>query len=216
MMTAKTTDARPAQSRPRRLGRLGIALDWRLDRLQSEYLAGSPGARADLAKLRRAVGKPAGSVPEVWEYTVAALPDSLQWDHDEPSRAEEAAHAALTLFGLHLQSMSSPAHVHGVSFGRSAGRLAHGGERSEAAVTRRFMASATATAIDEVLIHIRGLVTQLRSENHGFDYARFADDILGLLTPQRAATVRLSWGREFYRITNAGADTADIQQSTKE
>lgn len=218
-MTATTTGSPPAPPHARRLGRLGKSLDWQLDRLQSDYLAGSPRARADLAKLRRALGKPAGNVPEVWEYTVAAVPEALQGRGDEPSRAEQAAHAALTLFALHQQSMPVSAHVHGVSFGSAAGRLARSSERSENAVTRRFMAAATATSIDEVLIHVRGLVTQLRSEKYGFDYARFADDVLGLLTPPRSESVRLSWGRDFYRNPVSGADsdeTPDDPQHAKE
>ncbi|GFG76631.1 type I-E CRISPR-associated protein Cse2/CasB [Mycobacterium botniense] len=198
-MTTSTTDSplQPAQSRI--LGRLGRALDWRVDHLQSEYLAGSPSARAELAKLRRALGKTAGSVPEVWEYTFAAVPEALQWDRDEPSYAEQAAHAALTLFALHLQSMSGPAHLHGVSFGSAVGHLARMEGRSADAVRRRFMAVATASSIDEILVHVRGLVTQLRSVGQGFDYARFADDVLRLLNPQRSKNVRLAWGRDFYR-----------------
>lgn len=201
------------------LGRLGKALDSRLDRLQADYLAGSPRARADIAKLRRALGKPAGTVPEVWEYTIALLPAGLQWDRDEPSRAEQAAHAALTLFALHQQSMTVPAHQHSVSIGRAVGRLAQTEERSHQAVTRRFMAVATAGSVEEMLTHIRGLITQLRSAQIGFDYARLADDLLGLLTPGRAQQVRLAWGRDFYRTTatpEPTATTTDLTTTTEE
>lgn len=201
MTPPTTTSSAVEHGRPRWLGTLGKALDGRLDRLQTDYLAGSPRARADIAKLRRAVGKPAGSVPEVWEYTMAAVPTSLQWDRDEPSRAEQAAHAALTLFAQHQQSMSAPAHQHSVSFGRAVGRLAQTEERSQQAVTRRFMAVATAGSVAEMLTHMRGLITQLRSAQIGFDYARLADDLLGLLIPERAQRVRLAWGRDFYRTT---------------
>ncbi len=200
-MTPSTTTSRPEHQQRRWLGTLGKALDGRLDHLQADYLAGSPRARADIAKLRRALGKPAGSVPEAWEYTVAVVPSSLQWDRDEPSRAEEAAHAALTLFAQHQQSMNGPAHQHAVSFGRAVGRLAQVEERSRQAVTRRFMAVATAGSVGEMLTHMRGLITQLRSAQIGFDYARLADDLLGLLTPGRAQRVRLAWGRDFYRTT---------------
>jgi CRISPR system Cascade subunit CasB len=200
-MTPPTT-ASATEHRPRRwLGTLGKALDGRLDRLQADYLAGSPRARADIAKLRRAVGKPTGSVPEVWEYTMAAVPSSLQWDRDEPSRAEQAAHAALTLFAQHQQSISVPAHQHAVSFGQAVGRLAQTEERSHQAVTRRFMAVATAGSVGEMLTHMRGLITQLHSAQIGFDYARLADDLLGLLNPDRAQRIRLVWGRDFYRTT---------------
>lgn len=204
-MTTTTPVTRPDSKRW--LGTLGKALDGRLDRLQAEYLAGTPRARADIAKLRRALGKPTGSVPEVWEYTMAAVPSSLQWDRDEPTRAEDAAHAALTLFALHQQSMTVPAHQHNVSFGHAVGRLAQKEERSQQAVTRRFMAVATAGSMDAMLTHVRGLVTQLRSAQIGFDYARFADDLRNLLDPQRAQRVRLSWGRDFYRNTAPQTET---------
>ena len=202
-----TTTPKTTTHGKRWLDKLGKALDGRLDRLQSEYLAGAPRARADIAKLRRALGKPTGSVPEVWEYTVAAVPSSLQWDRDEPTRAEDAAHAALTLFALHQQSMTVPAHQHNISFGHAVGRLTQREERSQQAVTRRFMAVATAGSMDEMLNHIRGLVTQLHSAQIGFDYAQLADDLLKLLNPQRAQRVRLSWGRDFYRSAPPASDT---------
>ena len=203
-MTPSTKASEAEHSQRRWLGPLGNALDGRLDRLQADYLAGSPRARADIAKLRRALGKPAGSVPEVWEYTMKVVPPSLQWDRDEPSRAEQATHAALTLFAKHQQSMTVPAHQHSASFGQAVGHLARTEERSQQAVTRRFMAVATAGSVGEMLTHMRGLINQLRSARIGFDYARLADDLCGLLVPDRAQRVRLAWGRDFYRTTETG------------
>ena len=78
-MTDTTGNSPPGRPHSTWLGRLGTALDRRLDRLQAEYLQGSPRARADLARLRRALGKPAGSIPEVWEFTVGAVPEPLRW-----------------------------------------------------------------------------------------------------------------------------------------
>lgn len=208
-MTTSMTGPEPAAraSRRRRLGHLGAALDRRLGRLQAEYLRGSPAARADLARLRRGLGKSAGSVPELWELTIAAVPRDLTWDRDEPSRAEHAAHAALTLYALHQQSMSVPAHVPGVGFGQAVGHLGGGSGPSQAAVARRFMAAATAESADELLTHVRGLVSQLRTAKRGMDYAQFADDVMAILTPGRGPSVRLAWGRAFYRTTGQ-ADTA--------
>ncbi|MEV6321355.1 type I-E CRISPR-associated protein Cse2/CasB [Nocardia sp. NPDC051787] len=197
---AEETASTPVRRR-RRLGRLGTVVDWRLKRLQEEYLRGSPVARAELAKLRRGLGKPAGAVPEIWDLTIAIVPASLhagQFD-DIPSIAEQAAHSVLTLFAAHQQSMPVAAHVPDVSFGAAVAILAQQDGRSADAVARRFMAVATAQSIDEVLVHLRGLVTQLRSARKGFDYARLADDITDLLTPGRAQRVRLTWGRDFYR-----------------
>jgi CRISPR system Cascade subunit CasB len=208
-MTATTETASPSSGspRPRRLGPLGLALDRRITGLRTDYLRDAPAARADLARLRRGLGKPAGSVPEIWDITIGAVPEALRWNRDEPSRAEHAAHAVLCLFALHQQSLSVPAHVPGVSFGQAVARLAAAEGRSADAVTRRFMAVATAASIDEVLVHIRGLITQLRGIRQGLDYARLADDVLGLLTPGTATAVRLAWGRDFYRTTPDAPDT---------
>ncbi|SNR83761.1 CRISPR-associated protein, Cse2 family [Haloechinothrix alba] len=187
--------------RERRLGPLGSALERRIEQLQSEYLQGAPAARADLARLRRGLGKPAGSVPEIWPLTVGLVPESLVGDDDEPSRAEQAAHATLTLFALHQQSASRPVHRAGYSFGRAVGHLARSDSASTEAVTRRFMAVATAESIDEVLTHVRGLITQIKAAELAMDYSRFAEDVSGLLTPGRQTDVRLAWGRDFYRTT---------------
>src|SRR5690606_19593759 len=84
-VTTTHDDTKAQQKPPRRLRSLGRAIDWWFDRIQAEYIRGAPPARATLAKLRRALGKPAGSVPEVWEHTIAVVPRSLSWDRDEPS-----------------------------------------------------------------------------------------------------------------------------------
>lgn len=65
--------------RTRRLGPLGNALDWRIIRLQTEYLRDKPTARADLARLRRGLGKPAGSVPEIWDITIGRDSTTPGW-----------------------------------------------------------------------------------------------------------------------------------------
>ncbi|ASU77286.1 type I-E CRISPR-associated protein Cse2/CasB [Actinopolyspora erythraea] len=205
-----STGAAPKAGPHRNLGVLGNALDRRFSRLQQEYLREESTAKVDLARLRRGLGKPAGSVPEIWELTIGSVPESLSWDRDEPSRAEQASHAAFTLFALHQQSLNVAVHEPGTSFGHAVGKLRSKSTRSPEAVTNRFMAVSTAESVDEVLVHMRGLITQLRSEREGFDYARLADDLTGLLTPARAVRVRLAWGRDFYRTS---ADTADSDDS---
>jgi CRISPR system Cascade subunit CasB len=212
-MTTTSADPANATQAPRRLSRLGRALDGRIERLQRDYLRGAPAARADLARLRRGLGKPAGSVPEIWALTVGAVPDSLSWHGDEPSWAEQAAHTALTLYALHQQSATTPAHLPGVSLGTAVGRLRFSAQRSEEAVTRRFMAAATAGSITEVQTHLRGLVTLLRTENRGLDYAALAEDLARLVAPGAAGAVRLAWGRAFYRTNGSTSDTtADSEE----
>lgn len=217
-MTLPDIDSPLPAQRSRAMGRLGRALHPHIARLQEEYLRNPPAAaaRANLARLRRGLGKPAGSVPELWPLTLGLVPESLNWDRDEPSRAEHAAHAAMTLYALHQQSSARPVHQPGWSFGHAVGAL-RGSERwSDEAVARRFMAVATAESIDGILTHVRGLVTQLRVVEQGLDYACLADDVLGLLTPGRAQPIRIKWGRDFYRNTpgTVGTSTEDSETET--
>jgi CRISPR system Cascade subunit CasB len=203
-MTQSTAESpsRAAGPKSRRLGELGKALHPKISRLQRDYIAKLSAARADLARLRRGLGKSAGSVPEIWELTIGLVPSDLT-SAGNPSRAEQAAHAAMTLYALHQQSLEVQVHKRGERFGAAVRRLAKADKRSEEAVTRRFMAVATAQSIDEVLFHVRGLITQLRKEKLPMDYAIFADDILNLLTPGRETRVRLEWGRDFYRTASS-------------
>ena len=214
--TAEHGDAdRPL--RQRRLRSLGLSVDRRLERLQNAYLGGSPGARADLARLRRAVGKEVPDIPEVWELVLTTVPASLRWDHDEPSRAEKAAHAALTLYAAHQQSLTVPAHRPGISFGQAAGQLAQlarADERKVQAVTRRFTTVTAAGSMRGIITHMQGLIVQMRAESIGFDYARLADDLLDLLDPVRKQRVRLAWGRDFYRITTAADEDSSTENNT--
>ncbi len=199
-MTHKTIE-RPPPSR-RYLGILGRAIDRRVTTLQREFLDGWPSARAQLAQLRRGVGKEPGSVPEIWSITVGELPPSLTWDRDEPTRAEHAAHIAMTLYATHQQSQATGAHVPGVSFGQACAALRGADVASEQAVTRRFMAAATSATFAELVTHVRGLVTQLRARGIALDYAAFADDVQALLDPRRQTDVRLRWGRHYYRMSS--------------
>lgn len=213
-MNAQHNRASTAEAQ-RRLGPLGRSLDQRLVQLQRDYLSRDPAALAAVARLRRGLGKPAGAVPEIWELTVGTVPARLSWGRDEPSRAEEAAHAALTLYAMHQQSLSEPAHDPQTPIGQALGRLVLLDRARQTALTRRFMAVATAQTVDELLVHLRGLVMQLRTARRGMDYARFADDLVDLLTPGRESAVRLAWGRQFYRTADLGADTEPEEAATE-
>lgn len=76
------------------------------------------------------------------------------------------------------------------------------------------MAVATAESMDEVLVHVRGLITQLRSRDIGLDYGRFTDDLANLLTPGRETSVRLAWGRDYYRTRDPEDETPDQGNGT--
>lgn len=196
-----------------RLGPAGAAVDRRLTQLQQRFLAGDSWAVSALARLRRGVGKPAGSVPDIWELTLAGVP--LPARHtDEPTWNEIAAHTAITLYALHQQSKSDAMYRAGQSFGEAVRTLADHAN-SEEAVLRRFQAAGTASTPGEFVQHARGLITQLRSAGIPLDYAEFADQLVSVQRPGGLDRVRLTWGRDYYRhrsdAEKAEHDNADSE-----
>ena len=59
-----------------------------------------PQRRAELAELRRGVGRQPGDLPALWGALLADMPEQLQGSNG-PSKAEWAVYTALTLFALH-------------------------------------------------------------------------------------------------------------------
>lgn len=55
-----------------------------------------PQRRAELAELRRGVGRQPGDLPALWGVVLADIPEQLQGSNG-PSKAEWAVYAALTL-----------------------------------------------------------------------------------------------------------------------
>lgn len=191
-----------AEYRPR-LGEVGTLVYSRVSRLAATQA--TSGTTAILARLRRAVGKPPGWDPDLWELTLSDVPGRVV--SDAPTNQERAVHTALTLYAVHQQSRPEPMHVRGHGLGRAVRSLASA-TQAESAVRRRFDAAATATTFEEAVHHLRGLITQLRAHRVPLDYGQLADDLHQLQDPRRADAVRLRWGRQYYRIDRDSASGA--------
>lgn len=154
---------------------------------------GSPPG-ADLAALRRGIGREAGSVPEMWPYYTTLTADGAI------TRRLRAEHLALTLFAVHQQSLSQPVHREGVGLGAAVLALRRDDKSSPEAVDRRFGAAATATSLDEVAHHVRGLITQIRglTRQPGLDYTWLFHDLRSWQSPQGRTTVRRRWGAQYF------------------
>lgn len=162
--------------------------------------------RADLANLRRGIGKKPGDLPALWGLLFRDFPEELMSWTGEATRAEWAVSGALTLYALHQQSMQTPAHVEGRRLGLAVRALSDSKNANEsdspnAAVLRRFHSFATAQDMPECMHHLRGLVQLLRSQSIPVDYVELAGDLYEFQTPEGAARVRLRWGQDFYRNT---------------
>ena len=158
--------------------------------------------RTMLANLRRGISEAPGSVPALWEITFNGLPESLHGSDEKPSKGEWSVHTALTLYALHQQGKEmkqQPMSQEGVSLGKSLRRLINN-EDDEKRVKRRFDAAATSDSLEEFSHHLRGLVQLLKSQNVPLDYPALAEDLYWFQNPDYRDSVRLRWGRDFYRI----------------
>ena len=140
-----------------------------------------PQRRAELAELRRGVGRQPGDLPALWGALLADMPEQLQGSNG-PSKAEWAVYTALTLFALHQQgeagvSMNQPGRTLGGAVRQLAEKTAAGQDWTESSVLRRFNALATADSMPEVSHHLRGMIQLLRREGIPLDYPQLAEDL---------------------------------------
>lgn len=153
-----------------------------------------------LAELRRGIGKAPGEIPQLWGYYLESMPEEFYGD-TEPSRAEWAVYAALTLFALHQQGKDpqiEPMQKEGQSFGKALSYLVHSADDQER-IIRRFNIIATASSVEELFHYMRSAIQLLRGENIGLDYVKLAGDIYCYQFPEMISNVRLRWGQDFYR-----------------
>jgi CRISPR system Cascade subunit CasB len=208
MTEIAATDQPRSPRRDQQLDTLGQMIDRRVTRLTETRQ--TSGTTAALARLRANVGRPPGQDPDIWDLTIDGITPEER--HDDATLAEWAAHAALTLFAVHQQSIDAPMHHRGIGFGRAVAMLDRqrpAGGDGVSPVRRRFNAVVTSWSVEELTHHVRGLVGQMRSERIGFDYAAFADDLLRFQLPGGADVVRRRWGRQFHRL-----DPSDQQSIT--
>jgi len=174
-------------------------------RIEALTRGGESATRASLAMLRRGIGRSPGSTPELWSATFGGLPEDLMGTGSSPTRAEWAVHTALTLYALHQQGKSPrerPMHQEGRRLGMAVRELVRS-DKDEERVKRRFDAVATSDGLMELSNHLRGLVQLLKSEEIPLDYAQLAEDLYRYQFPDARNSVRLNWGRDFYRIRQA-------------
>jgi CRISPR system Cascade subunit CasB len=195
---------------PTLVERIETLVSRRAAQLQAGYRRDDAAAVAELAILRRGVSMRPGADARLIGLTFANLHLETRGLPDEPTAAERAVYAALTLFAVHQQSQRDTSmHRPGASFGESA-RILVGRAGSDDAIRRRFTVIATATSWEERTHHARAMIQQFRAQSVSLDYGRFARDLYGLQDPRWADRVRLAWGRDFYRVDRAeNAPSAD-------
>lgn len=200
-MTMTTT---PTRSIP--LHDVGRFVDGQTASLQKRAVRNESTAVAALARLRRGVDRRPGELVDLLPYTHHDEFTPAR-DDDEPTYREIAVHTALTLFALHQQSQPRAMHVPGRGLGAAMRATAPGAELPEA-LLRRFRVLGTSEGLNELTHHLRGVIQLLRQAAAPVDYGRLADQLVTWQFVDGPASVRLQWGREFYR-TPSSADGRD-------
>jgi CRISPR system Cascade subunit CasB len=168
---------------------------------------------AALAKLRRGVGKEAGTVPEIWPYVYEGFPEELVGKGRLSLYAETAIHTALTLYAVHRQGNKVAHDKKNRSLGKAANELKNVNHTNEQGIKRRFDALATAKTPEEIIYHSRGIIQLLKQSGVTLDYAKFAEDLFFLQCGANLAKkVQRRWGMDFYN--NIGKDDADSEENT--
>lgn len=150
-----------------------------------------PYSIAARAKLRRSIGKPLDSVPDVWDII-------LSLEEDFGKNATLSAYTTIGLYALHRQGKPESMNEANIGFGAAIAKLITNDDE-EKSVKRRFDAVATSTDFIELAHHARGLIQLLKADNVKFDYPRFAKEMYFFQFPESANKVRLRWGEEFYQ-----------------
>lgn len=178
--------------------------------------------RAQLANLRRGIGRKPGDMPELWGMLFAEMPEEMLSQNGQPTHEEWAIYTALTLYALHQQgSKISEQNMHeeGKSenrLGRAVARLVKDEENDRDRIARRLNAFATADDMLTAAHHLRGLIQLLRAEGIPLDYVHLAENLYDFQNPDFRPSVRLEWGQDFYDKSRAANEAHDEQKGQDE
>ncbi|MDO0930169.1 type I-E CRISPR-associated protein Cse2/CasB [Streptomyces sp. TG1A-8] len=206
-MTTASASAPPvAVPVPQQVAKLAAA---HIGPWQEGYLKDRSQAVAALARLRRGAGREAGETPDLWNlidtdplHTPAegARPLSEQ----EMVRAENALHAALTLWAFHQQSRGVPMHRRHTrerpgGLGAAVRRLMPTDGIDEP-IHKRLVRAGTAPDLVTLIQRLRDIVNLLRRDDVPLDYALLAGQLYLWQWPDGPAAVRRRWGRSFHEL----------------
>lgn len=164
---------------------------------------GNPAAaKAQLARLRRGIGKQLQDMPELWGVMLEEMPDDLVGKGDQPSPAEKAVYIAMTMFGLSMQGHTpskDSTNEKEVSLGAAAGKYTQRTGEEESRILPRLQKVITANSVKEMEVPLRSMIQLLNQEEVRLDYAGLARDLFYYSGPKGREVVRLRWARDYYK-----------------
>jgi CRISPR system Cascade subunit CasB len=170
---------------------------------------GAARAGAVLATLRTAVGRSPGDVSGLWSHYRVVVPDDVAARGTiHPHLAAE--HAALTLFAVHQQSQDTRMHQDGSRLGTSLRALRSTAFKDNPdALDRRVNAAAATDSVQELTVHLRGLVRLLRDQHIPLDYTALVQDLADWQHPNARGYVRRRWGAQYYVWSSPAGESGD-------
>ncbi len=183
----------------------------RIIRKLSNQIEASSG-KATLAKIRKTFGKPLSEATEVWPILFENLPEEFLSSYGQPSYEELAIYTTIQFYALHQQGTSASVMMNEneqhQNIGYSLRQLRKSDETT--AIDRRFNVMITSSTFEELIYHLRHLITLLKSQAPGtkVDYAGLAEDLYWFLKNAQD-NVRLRWARSYYKQHTKGEENND-------
>lgn len=165
-----------------------------------EKISEKGSGKAILAKMRRGIGKEPGELAELWWIIFEELPEELI-GKNKASSVEWAIYTSLTLYALHRQGGDKAAHCDGVSLGTATSNLIKS-ENDIERILNRLNLVVTANSPQDLAYYLKSVIQLLKNENILLDYALLAKHIYLFLISTTSNTIKLDWGRDFYRNLN--------------
>lgn len=150
------------------------------------YLESLAEDRAALAALRRGLGRPPGTAPDMYPYVIPHLPVGTG------RRYEDACYLVAALFGLHPLSAS------GGNMGHHFNRTLDRANPDHNVATERRFTVLLATHVDDLPDHLRQAVSFLKSRDQPVpvNYHQLLRDVLGW--KHQARYVQRNWANAFW------------------
>lgn len=155
------------------------------------YLETLAEDRAALAALRRGLGQPPGTVPDMFPYVIRRMPNTVY-----PGSWEESAYYLIAaLFALHPDKGS------GVNLGAHFAQTLDQNADHNSAVERRFTALLTAHP-DDLSFYLRQAISFLKSRKIPVlvNWHQLMWDVRDWGHPDRRTRVQKQWANQFWRI----------------
>lgn len=163
--------------------------------------------RGALAALRRGLGQPPGTIPDMFRYVVPHLPNAAY----PGSWSEKTHYLIASLFALHPES--SPEGNIGDHFAA----LLDPDPDNNKALEGRFTALLTAHP-DDLHIYLRQAISFLKSKEEGakgkVNWRQLMWDVLQWTDPDRAPQIQKRWANAFWRYRPSEVETAGPESAT--